>query len=134
MFTPDQHLGDRAAKFAVSAARSMARQSHKVHTDPALRNAEGRSTGFNGARFVWWNAVVTTAITPCSGNTLGKGKVQKYVDDLNTGTLAPDPQGDDGAGNCDCFNWYQNSGTVGAGAHCKVMSGPNGLELWTWDC
>lgn len=135
MFTPDQHLGDRPAKFAVSAARSMARQSHKVQTDPALRDARGKPTGFNGPSPAVYNAIVTTPITACSGTTLGTGMVQLYFpDDTGSDTLIADANGDDGAGNCVCKNWYANSGTVAANIHCKVISGPNGLELWTWDC
>ncbi len=119
---------------SVGAARNIARQSHKVHTDPALRDAQGKPTGFNGPRIQWYNAIVTTAITACSGVTLGTGMVQLYFNINDSDTLTADPTGDDGAGNSTCKNWYTNSGTVSSGVHCKVIMGPNGLELFTWDC
>ncbi len=136
MYTPDQHLGDKRAAMSVGAARSIARQSHKVHTDPALRNNEGKPSGFNGPSIGIFDAIVIVKIFAGSGtSTLGTGSIQLYFyDPDNPDTLKADPTGDDGAGVCFCYCWFKNISSIPAGTRVKVHCTPRGYEVISWDC
>jgi hypothetical protein len=63
-------------------------------------------------------AIVTSAIGPCSGTTVGTGAAQLYYlasPDSNTVTADPDT-----TGTVTVLNWFVNTGTITVGTHIQV--------------
>ncbi len=141
MYTPDQSLGDKQASLSQGAARAIAKQTHKVHTDAANHLVIGRATGFNGATISVVNGIVTTKITASTGPatslvgpTWGRGEIKIffYQDGEDSITAQLDKAGSDGHGTWPVLNPYPAEVDVGKIVKCNL--GPGGLELLTYVC
>lgn len=123
-------MASRRIIFGETAAGRIASAVKRVEASPYFNG--GGPPG--GPRL--WNpgvleAVVTTAITACSGTTYGTGQAQIKIDN-DAGTDAiddpsyPDP--------VDVKNWLVSSGTVAIGKHVNVGWRNGGWRLISGDC
>ena len=77
-------------------------------------------------------AIVTSAIGPATGTTVGTGQAQLYYladPDSNDVTADPDP-----SGTVNVLNWYQNSGTIAIDTHIQVFLWSNAWWFGGGDC
>jgi hypothetical protein len=77
-------------------------------------------------------AIVTTAIGPCTGTTVGVGGAQLYhLASPDSNTVMPDP---DPAGTVAVLNWFENSGTIVIGTHIQIFLWSNAYWFGGADC
>ena len=135
MIRPRYSQSDQQAHLTRALVESLVAQALRNQTDwyyPG--NPLGKGLQLTGAPMMpMMNAVVTTAITPCSTSFVpGTGMVQLYFNDTpgsGSSALTPDP-----AGSQPVQSWWQNSGTIATGLNCVVSWFTGSLWLWGWDC
>ncbi len=124
-------MPSRRIIFGETAAQRIVNTVRRVEGSPTF----GDRGGAGGPRL--WNpgtleAIVTTAITACSGTTYGAGEAQIYIDDPDDPDNAiadpayPDPVA--------VKNWLVSSGTVAIGKHVNIGWRNGGWRLISGDC
>ncbi len=130
---PGDALSDQSARLRRRDHTQIDRQARRVQVgipisgDP--RPFAGRSNPPVGSLVI--PAIVTQAITACSGTTPGTGQAQLYYLDTPDATMAT---ADADNTNVPVLNWYTSSGTIAVGKHCWLAAWSNAYWYLGGDC
>ncbi len=131
--TPSDAFSDRPSRGRRREQLDHDRQTRRVKIalpisgDP--RPYSGRSTPPYGIGLI--PAIVTTAITACSGTTPGTGNAQLYYRATPDATSAT---ADADNASVTVLNWYTSSGTIAVGKHINVYWWSNAYWFANGDC